>query len=530
MRIMTKWFLISVIGIGWFACTEKEKTDLTINNIIPKPVSVVASGSVYELTEKTKIYFDESDSDLAKSAIYLQNKMTHATGFKLEVESVRKKPSKGIYLSTSGDAQLGEEGHEIEISEKLVSINAYAAAGVFRGIQTLRQLFPNEIDAGTKQEVSWTIGTGTIKDYPRFEMRSSMLDVSRHFFSVDDVKRYIDLIAGLKMNYMHLHLTDDQGWRIEIKSWPNLTIHGGTTEVGGGAGGFYTQEEYKEIVDYASDRFITVIPEIDVPSHTFAALASYAELNCGNKYPEKIESTGEKLGPHPYTGVEVGFCSLCTDKEMVYQFLDEVVEELAAMTPGPYIHLGGDESLVTPLDDYIKFFERAQKIVAKHGKTMIGWEEISHVELDESAVIQYWDTRVETINEGAKQGNQIIVSPAAKTYIDMKYDSASRIGNQWAGLIEVDAGYDWDPEQVNPVITKNNILGIESPLWTEYVENMDDIEYLMFPRIMGYAEIAWTPQELRNWDEYKVRLGNQASRLKYMHIDYYPSSKVPWAQ
>ncbi len=320
-----------------------------------------------------------------------------------------------------------------------------------------------------------------------------------------------------KMNILHLHLTDDQGWRIEIKSWPNLTKHGGSTQVGGGTGGFYTQEEFKEIVLYAQDRYITIVPEVDMPGHTNAALASYPELNRDGKAPEL------------YTGIKVGFSTLDTRKEVVYQFVDDVVRELSAITPGPYFHIGGDESHVTEKADYIYFVNRVQAIVKSHGKFTIGWDEIANATLTDNSVIQYWaEKKDENALLAVSQGSKIIMSPSSRAYLDMKYDSLTVLGLDWAGTIEVDHAYDWDPATLVEGVGRNDILGIEAPLWSETVTNIDEIEHLVFPRIAGYAEIGWTRPDMRNWDEYKVRLAEQKERFETMGINFYPSPMVPW--
>ncbi|MCL4144066.1 UNVERIFIED_CONTAM: hypothetical protein GTU68_042336, partial [Idotea baltica] len=274
------------------------------------------------------------------------------------------------------------------------------------------------METGEKQAGPFEIATGTIRDYPNYGYRGAMLDVARHFFDVEEVKHYIDLISTYKMNALHLHLTDDQGWRIEIKSWPKLTEIGGSSEVGGGKGGFFTQEDYKEIVRYAQERFVVIVPEIDMPGHTNAALASYAELNCNGKAREL------------YTGTEVGFTTLCTDKEITYQFVDDVVRELAEMTPGPYIHIGGDESLVTPMKKYIPFINRVQEIVVKHGKQVMGWDEITHASLVPNSVAQHWE-KVENAQKGVEQGAKILMSPAKKAYMDMSYDTTTTLGLHW---------------------------------------------------------------------------------------------------
>ncbi|MEO0341104.1 MAG: family 20 glycosylhydrolase, partial [Bacteroidota bacterium] len=331
----------------------------------------------------------------------------------------------------------------------------------------------------------------------------------------DEVKAFIDFLALYKMNYLHLHLADDQGWRIEIKSWPKLTTIGGQTEVGGGEGGFYTQEQYSELVAYAADRFISIVPEIDMPGHTNAALASYPELNCDGKSPEL------------YTGTEVGFSTLCTDKEIVYTFVDDVVKELAALTPGAYIHVGGDESHVTAKPDYIKFVNRVQEIVNKHDKILMGWDEVTLAELSPNAIPQYWAS-AENARNAANKNLKVLMSPAKKTYLDMKYTDDTELGLKWAGLIEVDTGYIWDPAEMEDVLTDDNILGIEAPLWSETVTNLDEVEFMTFPRLPGYAEIAWTPRNKRNWEDYKVRLANQKALFDKMGIDYYKSPVVPW--
>jgi hexosaminidase len=317
------------------------------------------------------------------------------------------------------------------------------------------------------------------------------------------------------MNVLHLHISDDQGWRIEIKSWPNLTTHGGSTQVGGEKGGFYTQEQYTDIVNYALDRNITIIPEIDMPGHTNAALASYAELNCNGKATEL------------YTGTEVGFSTLCTDKKITYKFIDDVIRELAALTPGPYIHIGGDESLVTPLKDYIPFINKVQDIVKSHGKQVIGWDEIAKASLIDNSVVQFWADD-ENTKMGIEQGAKVIMSPAKKAYLDMQYDSTTVLGLHWAGYIEVDTGYIWNPETLVEGISKENILGIEAPLWSETVTNIDEIEYLVFPRLPGYAEIGWSATPARNWDDYKIRLAKHGKRMEAMDINFYRSGLVPW--
>lgn len=356
---------------------------------------------------------------------------------------------------------------------------------------------------------------GRVSDAPRFAWRGAMLDVARHFFGVNDVKRYIDLLAMLKMNRLHLHLADDQGWRIEIKSWPNLAAHGGKTQVGGGAGGYYTQDQYAEIVAYASDRFVTIVPEIDMPGHTNAALSSYPELNC------------DGVAPPPYTGIEVGFSALCVEKDITYKFIDDVVREIAALTPGPYFHIGGDEVKTLTAGQYQNFIDRVQRIVQSHGKEAIGWDEIAPAPLLPTTIVQHWRPNSPLGDAIAKRA-RLIMSPAHRVYVDMKYDTATPIGLNWAAYIDVRDAYDWDPADLAGDVPERAILGVEAPLWSETVATIRDIEYLAFPRMAAIAEIGWSPQQRRDWDAFKDRLAAQARRWAALGINFYRSPQVDW--
>lgn len=514
------FYLALCVVVFATGCKEQHApTDLTKENFIPLPTSVEATGDVFELREKTAILVDGESGELLRIGEYLAGKLRPSTGFDLKVSSSQGEPGDGnIFLTTSNaDSTLGDEGYELTITEDLLIVAAPKPAGLFMGIQTVRQLLSDSIELSTVQNRKWNISTGKIRDYPTYTFRSSMLDVARHFFGVEDVKHYIDLIAGYKLNTLHLHLSDDQGWRIEIKSWPNLATHGGSTQVGGGKGGYYTQEQYKDIVRYAAERYITIIPEIDMPGHTNAALASYPELNCNGKATSL------------YTGIQVGFSTLCANKEITYKFVNDVIRELSEMTPGPYIHLGGDESHATKKEDFIKFVNKSQEIVLAHGKKPIGWEEIAQSNVQQGTVIQYW-SNAEHATAAAQKGARMIMSPAKKTYLDMSYDSNTRLGQHWAAYIEVDSAYQWDPATIAKGITQDNILGVESPLWTETIVTMDDIEYMVFPRLLGHAEIGWSQASARSWDEYKTRLGKHGPRLTAKGINFYKSKLVPWIE
>ncbi|MBN1986321.1 MAG: beta-N-acetylhexosaminidase [Prolixibacteraceae bacterium] len=496
------------------ACTQKTPTDLSKTAFIPNPVSIEATGHSFELNASAVIYYEEGAEGLQLIADYLSSEINRISGMSLKAEPTAETPKNGIYFTLANeDQELASEGYELTIGKKLIAIKANAVPGCFYGVQTLLQMLPAKTEAGQALELA----SGVIRDFPEFGYRGAMLDVSRHFFNVEEVKQFIDFLAMYKMNALHLHLSDDQGWRIEIKSWPKLTETGGSTEVGGGEGGFYTQEQYAELVNYAAERQITIIPEIDMPGHTNAALASYAELNCDGKATEL------------YTGTKVGFSTFCTDKEITYQFVDDVVRELAALTPGPYFHIGGDESHVTAHDDYVYFVNRVQEIVVKHGKKVIGWDEIANAELVEDATVQFW-ADVENTTMGVEKGAKVIMSPAARAYLDMQYDSTTQYGLHWAGYIEVDHGYTWNPATLVPGITKENILGIEAPLWSETVTNINEVEFMVFPRLPGYAEIGWTAPEKRDWEEYKTRLAKHGPRFSDLGINFYRSALVPWEE
>ena len=499
--------------------TAKTHSDLSKNDLIPKPVSLTATGGYFSLREGTAIYVKSQSKELKQIGEFLAGKLKIPTGFNFEVINSDKTPGAGnIFLSlreNNPDPKLGDEGYELVITKKLVSLTANTPTGLFRGIQSIRQLLPAKIEMAVKQAGPWQIATGKITDYPSYSYRGAMLDVSRHFFGVEDVEHLIDYLAYYKMNALHLHLSDDQGWRIEIKSWPELARHGGSTQVGGGKGGYFTQDQYSAIVQYAKERYITIVPEIDMPGHTNAALSSYAELNCSGKATEL------------YTGIEVGFSTFCTNLDITYKFIDDVVGELAALTPGPYIHIGGDESHSTKREDYIPFINKVQDIVLAHGKKVLAWDDVAIANLKPNVVAQHW-ANVKNANMAVGQGAKILMSPAKKAYMDMQYDKSTKFGLHWAAYIEVDSAYLWDPSTLIPGINKDNVLGVEAALWTETITNMDEMEYMIFPRLPGYAEIGWTPSSQRNWNEYKVRLGKQGERFKAMGIDFYPSTRVPW--
>lgn len=490
--------------------------------LIPAPSSVAeGKGGSFPVTSTTSIVVSPGDARLLDIGRFLSELIGIAAGpERLRVEALAgPAPAGSIALVlNAANTALGDEGYELTVTAQAVTIVARTAAGVFYGVQTLRQLLPPWLEyEAVRPDREWpiTVPAATITDHPRFAWRGAMLDVSRHFLNVEDVRRYIDLLILYKMNRLHLHLADDQGWRIEIKSWPRLTEYGGSTEVGGGPGGFFTQDEYAKLVAYAQERFLTIVPEIDMPGHTNAALASYAELNC------------DGVAPPLYSGVEVGFSVFCVDKDVTYRFIGDVVREISGLTPGPYFHVGGDEVKKLTAAQYAQFIERVQGIVQSNGKRMIGWDEIAPVNLLPTSIVQHWrpdSTPAVAVAKGAK----VILSPANKVYLDMKYHRGTAIGLNWAALIDVEAAYSWDPATLLKDVPEAAILGVEAPLWSETIATMADAEYLAFPRVAGVAEIGWSAADSREWSTYRERLAAHASRWAALGVNFYRSPQVPW--
>jgi hexosaminidase len=474
-----------------------------MHNLIPKPAMLTYSAGEFALSATTRINASNAEA-LTIGKLLVENIEQH-TNLTLTVMETNDR-SGNIQLKLIADTSLGEEGYKLSIQPDGIELSASQPAGLFYGAQTLRQII-------SAHQSTLKLPAVSITDSPRFTWRGTMLDVARHFFCVEDVKHYIDLISHYKINRLHLHLSDDQGWRIEIKSWPKLTEIGAQTQVNGGGGGFYTQEQYQEIVAYAASRYVMIIPEIDTPGHTNAALASYPELN--------VSEEATKL----YEGTEVGFSSLGIHMEVTYKFLDDVVRELGEITPAPYFHIGGDETHATSKEDFKVFIKQMQEIVYAHNKIAIGWAEIGEVDLNPQTIAQHWQGAA---YKGAKeQGNKFIISPGNKTYLDMKYAEDTPLGLTWAGLISVKDSYNWEPGSYMDGLEESDILGIEAPLWTETVITMKDIEFMVFPRLPGLAELAWSPKGL-SWDEYKVRLAKHGKHMQALNINFFKSPDVDW--
>ncbi|MPY79971.1 MAG: family 20 glycosylhydrolase [Actinophytocola sp.] len=485
----------------------------SLSDVIPAPATTrAADDDNFALTNQTAI---SAPGDAEAAGEYLADVLRPATGFPLPVVSESDRADTiRLVLRDDGDPQ--DESYRLEVARDGVTLSAANPSGLFNGVHTLRQLLPADIERGKTVDREWALAGGVIEDEPRFGYRGAMLDVARHFFGVDVVKRYIDRLAQYKINYLHLHLADDQGWRVEIDGWPRLTEVGARNEVGGGKGGFYTKQQYREIVAYAQSRGVTIVPEIDMPGHTNAALTSYAKLNC------------DGTAPPPYTDTKVGFSSLCIDKKVTYDFARDVITQVAEMTPGPYLHIGGDEANSTKEADYRTFFDKVLPMVVDAGKRPIGWHEFAKANVPRSGVVQYW--RIEAkdgpTQRAADGGRRVLMSPANKTYLDMKYEESNPWGNSWAGAVDVRTAYEWDPTQALAGVGDGEVLGVEAPLWTELVTKEDEIERMTFPRMQAIAEVGWSNST--EWADFRTRLSGQAERMTAQDIAFHRSPDVPW--
>ncbi|WP_222720629.1 beta-N-acetylhexosaminidase [Actinomadura sp. HBU206391] len=489
-------------------------------SVIPEPVSLTTVAETYTLTADAKISVPAGPGEAV--AARLAALLRRPTGYALPVNPPSRPATGDITLSLDGPERLGREGYLLRTGHEGVRLSAHTAEGLFRGVQTLRQLLPAAVESTDVRPGPWTIPGVRVDDRPRFAWRGVMLDVARHFFDTGTVKRFIDQAAAYKINTLHLHLTDDQGWRLMIDRWPRLAAYGGGTEVGGGAGGHYTKADYREIVDHAAACHMTVVPEIDAPGHTNAALASYPELTAGGPAPDR------------YTGIEVGFSSLHAREEVTYRFLGDVLEEVAELTPGPYLHIGGDEAHSTDPADYAEFLARAQRIVAEQSKTAVVWQEAAATALAPGALVQYWrpakgsQPYTQAARDAARQGARLILSPADHAYLDGKYHAGTELGLDWAGHVGVRDSYTWDPATHIDGVGEPDIAGVEAPLWSETLTGRADIDFMVFPRLPGIAEIGWSPAEGRSWDSYRHRLAAHGARWTAAGTAFYRSPEVDW--
>lgn len=403
------------------------------------------------------------------------------------------------------------ERYTLRVGSTGIELIAAAPVGLHHGARSLVQL----IEAGGR-----CLPHGVIHDEPRYRWRGLSVDIARHFFGPAELRRVVDLIARYKMNVLHLHLTDDQGWRLESPSRPALTAEAAGSDCSGGPGGFLTVGEFAALQEYAADRFVTVVPEIDVPGHTNAATHAYGELR-----PDGVATD-------VYTGMEVGFSTLSLDLPATEPFLRDVFADLAAMTSGPYLHYGGDEAMSTDKDEYARFIELCDRIVRNLGKTPVAWNEAATGPVSAGSLLQYWDTRVDLdpLRRAVEAGARVILSPGNKAYLDMKYTADYALGQDWAGLVELRDAYDWDPADLVDGLAPEAIEGVEGAIWTETLASPDDLMEMLLPRLAAVAEVAWSDPGRKDFDDFRGRVAGEATRAwEPTGLAYHRTPQVDWA-
>jgi len=509
--------------------------------IIPKPLAMQVHDGHFVLSNSTAITTASSDADVKESIQWFVDKITTSTGYHLSIKRTSKNAI-SLVLNKHADTSLHDEGYTLKVTPSRVTITANKPAGLFYGLQTVLQLLPPSIESTTAVEnVQWKMPCVDIKDVPRFGWRGLMLDVSRHFFTKQEVEEYIDQMARYKYNTLHLHLADDQGWRIEIKSLPQLTKIGAWRVKRTGRwgtflpalageptpdGGFYTQEDMKEIIKYAQDRFITILPEIDVPAHSLALIASYPNLSC-TQLPYSVNANGK--------GYERNDNVLCVGNDSTYTMLDKIFTEIAALFPNPYIHIGGDEAYkgfweTCPkcqklmADEHLKnvdelqsyFVKRVEKIVESKGKKLIGWDEILEGGLAPNATVMSWRGMSGGI-AAAKMGHEVVMTPWDYCYLDL-YQGEPTGEPPTYGLCRLSDSYNYEP--VPDSVDEKYILGGQGNLWTESVPTFRHAEYMTWPRGIALAEVYWSSKANKNWTNFVTRLENQFPRLDAANVKY----------
>lgn len=517
-------------------------------NLIPQPVEVKAGKGMFTLTKAATVGFN--NIECRNVAEMLAQKLRTATGYTIQVNKANKSAIQ-LNILPVPDLQLGSEGYFLAGTPKGIVISANKPAGLFYGMQTLLQLFSKEIESKVVTVAEWAIPAVEIKDYPRFSWRGLMFDVSRHFFTKEEVKQYIDEMARFKFNTFHWHLTDDEGWRIQIKSLPKLTEvgawrvqrygHFGDRDFpkpGEAAtdGGFYTQEDIREVVQYAMERNITIVPEIDVPGHSMAAIASYPELSCKKDTSTRVSPGcpfSEWYGNNTFKmNIEN---ALNPSDENVYIFLDKVFTEVATLFPGQYIHVGGDECYkgywaenedcqvlmkklgirhVEDLQGY--FMNRVEAILKKNGKKLIGWDEILDGGISPDATVMSW-RGIKGGIEAAKLGHNVVMSPTTYAYLDYVQGERTIDPPIYASL-RLKKCYSFEP--VPDGVDGKFILGGQGNLWTEQIPTLRYAQYMVFPRAWALSEVYWSAKESKNWDNFILRAENQFDRSDVAEINY----------
>ena len=536
------------------------QTDIPTTAIIPQPVQMTLKEGHFKLP-KNVIIRTSKHPDLQHAASILKEKFSTAAGRNVTIVNL---PSADVtirfVLNETEDILIGKEGYHLTVTPENITIKANKPAGIFYGAQTLIQLFPKEIESSEPaKDVKWIAPAIEITDYPRFGWRGLMFDVSRHFFTKNEVKQYIDAMVRYKYNLLHLHLSDDEGWRIEIKGLPRLTEVGAwnvkrvgtfgnfippTADEPRNYGGFYTQEDIKELVIYAKERFVDILPEIDVPGHSLAAVVSYPDLSCTPGVEKYQVRSGEQIMDWSHGAPPIALVdnTLCPANEKVYQFLDTVITQLSKLFPFEYIHMGGDEAPINfwEKNDAIKalmkkenlkdmhavqgyFTKRVEKIVNSKGKKFMGWDEILEGDLEPSAAIMSWRGMKGGI-EAAKKKHEVVMSPTTYAYIDYMQSDRVMEPPVYASL-RLNQTYKFDP--LPDSVDAKYIKGGQANLWTEQVYNIRQAEYMTWPRGFAIAESLWSPPATKNWVNFFGRVEKHFGRLDAAEIKYAPSVYDP---
>ncbi|MBS1668218.1 MAG: family 20 glycosylhydrolase [Bacteroidetes bacterium] len=511
----------------------------TLPALIPEPVSITQGKGNFTVNVHTKIRAIDSAKPVAE---WLQSFLQKQTGYKTAIVNSAKENAIQLLINTVRDEMIGSEGYRLLVTAKGIQIQANDPAGLFCGVQTLLQLFPSDIEnAKAISKKAWDIPIVSILDYPRFAWRGLMLDVSRHFFTIQEVKKMVDEMARYKFNILHLHLTDDQGWRMEIKAYPELTKKGAwrvprtglwwdreSPQPGEAAtdGGFYTQQQLKELVSYCAARNIQVMPEIDVPGHSLAAIASYPFLSCTKDLYEV--NAGNRFAATDDD-------ALCAGNDSTYQFLEKVFAEVASVFPCKYIHIGGDECNKSfwskcavcqkkMKDEGLKnenelqsyFIKRVEKIVEANGKRIMGWDEILEGGLAPNATVMSW-RGMQGGTEAAKQNHQVVMTPTDYCYLDL-YQGDPAIEPPTYSLLRLKKTYEFEP--VPTGVKEGLIIGGQGNLWTESVPHFRHAEYMLWPRSFALAEVLWSPKSTHNWNDFVGRTEKQIERLDKAGINH----------
>ena len=534
-------------------------------DVVPKPVSVTTGTGQFTLGPAAQIVAVPGTASATAAELAVASDLAAylrpATGYPLPVET--GSPAAGDIALQIGDpgtlpAAGQAEGYQLTTTASTATIEAPAANGLYDGIQTFRQLLPPWIASSTVRPGPWTAPVVSITDYPRYQYRGVMLDIARHYEPPSAVEELIDQVAAYKINVLHLHLSDDQGFRLVINGFPRLTSIGSTGSVGTDGrtedpGGFWTQAQYKAVVADAAAHFITVIPEVDSPGHNNAIIMSeYNDtgnpaltanshgINCGQFNPPQWDFTED-----------VGYSALCPDSPDTWAIMTAIIDQISALTPGPYYDLGGDEVPSTLLSaaKYAQFINTEAPLVTKQGKTVMGWADIAGAGTNPPAgsVAEYWQpaggtaSGTESGREAVAKGMKVVMAPANHTYLDQKYvvtatsSVPAALGMNWACPTgcDVSSAYNWDPGSFVSGVTDKNVIGLEGDMWTETIATMSNADYMVFPRLIALAEVAWSPAVQRTatspaYQDFLQRLAAQGNRLQIAGVNFYPSTEVPW--